>query len=87
MSSERHVLKYCVYFVHVMEKKHFQKFIVFFLTAPPLKMSPDWSPQKKCHNSPPPKSFNYENHIQVLRLATFSNHGGGGSLGLLTFFF
>ena len=26
MSSKRHVLKYCVYFVHVMEKKHFQRY-------------------------------------------------------------
>ena len=42
-----------------MEKKHFQKYIEFFLTAPP------------------PKSFKYENHIEILRHLDFFDHGGG----------
>ena len=68
-------------------KKTFSKIHCVFLTAPPPENVSRLVPPKKCHDSPPPKSFNYENHIQVLRHATFSDHGGGGSLGLLTFFF
>ena len=62
MSSKGHVLKYCVDFVHVMEKTFSKIHGVFFN----WKMSPDWlPPKKKPRLAPPPKSIKYENHIQV----------------------
>ena len=54
---------------------------VFFNCPPPL----DWPPLKMPRLAPP-KSFKYENHIEVLRHLDFFQSWGGGQSGTLTFF-
>ena len=54
-----------------------------FLTPPPLKMSLDCPPpKKKMPRLAPPKSFEYEYHIEVLRHLDFFSIMEGASLGL-----
>ena len=47
-----------------------------FFNWPPLKMSLDWPPLKMPRLAPP-KSFKYENHIEILRHLDFFRSWGG----------
>ena len=53
MSSKGHVLKYCVDFVHVMEKTFSKIHGVFFLTGPPENVSRLAPPLKNATTTPP----------------------------------